>query len=64
MKQLQRDDALKTIEVLEATRKSHVMRLKYYLTLTEKSTDKVLVQGHTGKTSSNPLSNQRKTSLS
>lgn len=45
MKQLQRDDALKTIEVLEATRNSHVMRLKYYLALTGESMDKVPSSG-------------------
>ena len=41
MKQLQREDSLKTIEVLETTRKSHVMRLKYFLTLIGESIDKV-----------------------
>lgn len=40
-KQLQRDDAMKAMEVLEVSQKSQAMRLKYYLALTGESLDKV-----------------------
>jgi hypothetical protein len=40
-KELQRDDAVKAMEVLQVSRKSQVMRLKYYLSLTGESLDKV-----------------------
>ncbi|KAM0814368.1 hypothetical protein AB5N19_00158 [Seiridium cardinale] len=41
IKEMQREDAQKSIEILTETRESHVMRLKYYLALIGESESKV-----------------------